>query len=168
MKHITALSICIGIFLCSQNVVAQIVQDTVRFAQSIISMEKKKIVLEYMKLTEAEKAAFWPVYDSYSSATQYLEMQYHQMLVELAQDYKRLTPAEVEKFSKRILQNDFMIARVRKQYYRKFKRALTIERASEFMQLDNSIRMTIRYEVHANSVPRHLSHAFFSPKPYSF
>jgi hypothetical protein len=126
------------------------VGDTVRFAQSLWSMKKKEVVLNHMQLTEAQKAAFWPVYDRYSEAIRYLEMEYIQILRDYPKDFN--DREKVAKLSGRLLQNDLMLAKVRKQYYRKFKKAISPFLASEFMQLDNSLRTMVRFELQ-RSIP---------------
>lgn len=145
---------CFTVF--ASNAAAQ-VHDTVRLAQSIWSMKKKEIVLRYMQLTEAEKSAFWPVYDHYSEAIRYLEMEHTQILSDYARDYKHLSIKEIESLSMKLLENDLVLAKVRKHYYRKFKRAVSPTRASEFMQLDNSLRAMIRFEAQKSIPPVEVS-----------
>ena len=74
MKRLLLLLV-FALFMSSQ-LSAQKVNDSLRYAESIWSMEKKAMILEKMDLSEAEKAAFWPVYESYSNAIQYLDMEY--------------------------------------------------------------------------------------------
>lgn len=137
---------------------AQTVGDSVRYVESVWNMHKKGLVLKFMSLTEAEKSAFWPIYDSYSNAIQYLEMEYIQILSDYAKDFKGLEAHDIERQSATLLKNEFEMARVRKQYYRKFSRALSPLKATEFMQLDNTLRTMLRLEVQKNPDPVIASH----------
>lgn len=136
--------LCVAGFttLCAQSVT-----DSTRFSETMWSMKKKKMVLEYMQLTEGEKASFWPLYESYSNAIRYMEME----SMELLQAYHSLEVSRkanemLDKFSKRILQNELMIAKVRKQYYKKFSKALSPGRAGQFMQFDDTLRTLLHME----------------------
>lgn len=129
----------------STGTFGQLVNDSLRYAESIWAMKKKAMILEQMDLTEAEKSAFWPVYESYSSAIQYLDMEYLRLL-EYSLD-KDQTQKKLASACEQQLENELLLAKTRKQYYRKFKKALTPGKAGHFMQLDNDFRTLIRMEI---------------------
>jgi hypothetical protein len=124
---------------------AQEVGDSVRYAESIWSMKKKTAVLKYMQLSEAEKVAFWPIYESYSRAIQYVEMEQVQLLEQYS-NFDELPVKKQDELSVRMLNNELALARVRRQYFKKFKKALSGEIASKFMQLDHSFRNMLHSE----------------------
>ena len=147
MKRLPAF-LFFAVFASSQ-LTAQKVDDSLRYAESIWSMEKKAMILEQMDLTEAEKAAFWPVYQSYSNAIQYLDMEYIRLLnYSGAED---LTEKKSAALTENLLMNELLLAKTRKQYFRKFKKALTASQASRFMQLDNDFRTMIRLQMQKES-----------------
>lgn len=134
----------------SSQLSAQKVDDSIRYAESIWSMEKKAIILEQMNLSEAEKAAFWPVYESYANAIQYLDMEYIR-LVSFANEEKDLTEKKSAALTENLLMNELLLAKTRKQYFRKFRKALSAAQAGRFMQLDNDFRSMIRLQVQKES-----------------
>lgn len=119
-----------------------------RYAESIWSMEKKAMILEEMNLTEAEKSAFWPVYESYANAVQYLDMEYIRLLTYSGQD---LTENKSASLTEHMLMNELLLAKTRKQYFKKFKKALSPAQASKFMQLDNDFRTLVRIQMQKQS-----------------
>lgn len=131
-------------FVISQSLIAQKVSDSLRYAESIWSMEKRALILEKMDLTEAEKAAFWPVYESYSSAIQYLEMEYIRLL---NIDEAHLSEKKAKAVTESLLMNEVLLAKTRKQYFRKFRKALSASQASAFMQIDNNFRTMLRLQM---------------------
>jgi hypothetical protein len=145
MKRFTTSAVLI--FICS-TVFSQIVDDSLRYAESIWSMQKKAMLLEQMHLTEAEKSAFWPVYESYSNAIQYLDMEYIRLLNYTDED---LSEKKMAALMENMLMNDLLLAKTRKQYYRKFSKALTPALANKFMQLDNGFRTMLRLQVQKDS-----------------
>ena len=131
---------------------AQLVNDTARISETMWSMKKKKWVLEYLDLTEAEKASFWPLYESYNQAIRYLEMETREILDIYENNMKSLRPREIERYTQQILLNDLLLAKVRRQYYRKFSKALSPEIAAQFMQLDKAMRLMIQENVEPRQV----------------
>lgn len=127
---------------------AQEVDDTLRYAESIWSMEKKAMLLEEMDLTEAEKSAFWPVYESYSNAIQYLDMEYIRLMNYAEEE---LSESKTALRTEHMLTNELLLAKTRKQYFRKFKKALSPSQASKFMQLDHDFRTLIRTKMQKES-----------------
>ena len=133
----------------SPQLSAQKVDDSLRYAESIWSMEKKAIILEQMDLSEAEKAAFWPVYESYANAIQYLDMEYIRLLA--FQGENDLSEKKSAALTENLLMNELLLAKTRKQYFRKFRKALSAAQASRFMQLDNDFRSMIRLQAQKES-----------------
>ena len=144
------LPVFLLLIACASNpLVAQKVDDTLRYAESIWSMEKKAMILEEMDLTEAEKAAFWPVYQSYANAIQYLDMEYIRLLTYAEEE--TLTEKKSAALTESLLMNELLLAKTRKQYFRKFRKALTAAQAGRFMQLDNDFRTMIRLQMQKES-----------------
>jgi hypothetical protein len=137
----------------------QLVTDTTRFSDSMWSMKKKKMVMEYLNLSEGQKASFWPIYEIYSQAIRYIEMENFEIMDIYHRMAGTLKPADVERYSKRILQNDLLLAKVRKQYYNKFSRALTPDIASSFMHFDDMMRMVLRIEAKSGAAEAELARA---------
>jgi Spy/CpxP family protein refolding chaperone len=146
MKQLLSFTL-LSVLLCS-SVFAQKVDDSLRYAESIWSMQKKAMILEQMDLTEAEKSAFWPVYESYANAIQYLDMEYIRLLNYTPED---LTEKKAASLAENMLMNELLLAKTRKQYYRKFSKALTPAQAGKFMQIDNNFRTMLRIQMQKES-----------------
>lgn len=121
--------------------------DSLRFADRRWELEKRAMVLHYMQLTEAEKSSFWPVFERYQQATQYLEMEYVYLLTRFAKGYNSLSENQYDELLSQLLKNDMFLARIRRQYFKRFKRALSSQQASTFMHLDSTFRTMVRLEV---------------------
>ena len=124
---------------------AQYVDDSLRFAESIWAMEKKAMILEQMDLTEAEKSSFWPVYESYSNAVQYLDMEYIRMQNLTEEDM--LLEKESGSLTEHMLLNELLLAKTRKYYFKRFKKALSPSQAGKFMHLDQEFRTMLRIQM---------------------
>jgi hypothetical protein len=142
MKKIVAVLTCIlslsGDYAFGQQ------EEAVSLKDAMLSMKRRKIVLNYLDLSEAEKTAFWPLYDEYYNEINPIETE-SLLLLRLCAG-NDLSERDLEKYSKRLLLNDLVLAKIRKQYYGKFKAGLSGLRASQFMQFDDSFRMMLRYQ----------------------
>lgn len=119
-------------------------EEDISLQETVLMMKKKKILLDYLNLTEAEKAAFWPLYDDYYKQIRALEEESIKLLMLCSRS--AISEKDLDHYSKRLLLNDLLLAKVRKQYYQKFKNAVSPARAAQFMQFDDSFRMMQRYE----------------------
>lgn len=121
--------------------------DSLRFADRRWELEKRAMVLHYMPLTEAEKSSFWPVFDRYQQATQYLEMEYVYLLTRFTKGYNSMSEKQCDELISQLLKNDMFLAKIRHQFFKKFKKALSPQLASAFMQLDSTFRTMVRLQV---------------------
>ena len=103
--------------------------------------------MDIMDMTEAEKSSFWPLYESYCQTIRYIELETLEIIDVYHRFGKTLPPKEAEQYAKRIVQNDHLLAKVQKQFRKKFTRALSAERADQFMEFDDQLRTMIRFEV---------------------
>ena len=132
--------------VCSSGLFAQSTLDTLRFADLKWSLQKKAVVINYMNFTEAEKSSFWPVFDSYNSATRYLELESLMLLKKYSDANGDFSAQELEELSRRILHNDILLAKLRKQFYKRFKDAVSAKQAAAFFQIDTMFRSMMRLE----------------------
>jgi len=125
---------------------AQSALDTLRFSDLRWSLRKKAVVLNSMNFTEADKSTFWPLFESYNSATRYFELESIMLLKKYSDANGNFTTAELEDMSQRILRNDLQLAKLRKQFYKRFKDAMSPEQATAFFQIDTMFRSMMRLE----------------------
>lgn len=107
-------------------------------------LEQRKAIQLYIDLEEYEKSAFWTVYDSYCRAIENLEIE-HIRIIELYRLHSgQLTEDENRTLARYLLKNDLVLAQVRKHYFKKFQRTVSPSKATEFMQLEHSLRTVFR------------------------
>lgn len=147
MKRLASIIVATAFLMLCADCYAQKVLDSLRYEENKWALQKKQMILTHMNLTNAEKSSFWPLYESYHSATQYLEIEYIYLFSNYVKKYHSLSPGEFDNLLTQILKNDFYMARIRRQYFKKFKKALSPEIASNFMHLDDTFRTMIRLDL---------------------
>jgi hypothetical protein len=146
-KSIVAVALSFLVLLITPSF-AQLVGDSSSvYDETLWNMKKKRLVLENMELSEADKSSFWHLYEDYSRAIGGIESENLLIIMACADKSLGLDQRDREIYSRRLLQNDLLLDRLRIQYYKKFSRALTPDLATKFMQLDDNLRMMVRFEV---------------------
>jgi hypothetical protein len=142
----TFISSIAALLVLATEVCGQVLPDSVKYLDHVLTMKKKAALVTYLRLSEAEKASFWPVFDSYQRATKNYEMESLLLISKYASRGSEYSPKEFHRFSSDVLKNDLEIAKIRRRYYKKFRAALSAERASAFMQFDENYRSLIRMD----------------------
>jgi len=107
-------------------------------------VDKKQLIMQYMKFNEAESKAFWPVYDAYMKQHKTLVDSRIKMIKDYAKNYTKLTDAKAIELTNKVLDNDMAISKLQKDYFTKFSKAVTPLRASQYMQVEYYLQNTIK------------------------
>lgn len=108
---------------------------------------KKALIERYMQFSDAESAAFWPVYDAYMEKRQALGNDRIKIIGDYARNYANLTDDKAAQLTQTLLTNDLKLTKLEKKYYNKFKKVLSPLRASQFMQMERYLHTSIRNEL---------------------
>jgi hypothetical protein len=149
-KFVLFLFALLLIFLSSKG---QTREEKLLYAESLLANKKKAMILNYFQLTEAEKSSFWPLYNRYSRHIHDYELEYFYLQNRYAKGIDKLSVSDLKNLSERFIQNDLELAKLRKQYYRRFRKALSPLKASEFMHLDQTFRTMVRLEMQKDPAP---------------
>ena len=147
----TMLFVCLSILLTA-SVNAQMAKDEVQLVQNIWGLEKRAIVSDYMKFTEAELTKFLPIYDKYIEEGKKLGEERIQIIASYADNYVGLTNEKADELTQRLLKNNAAIDKLQLKYYNLIKKEISAIRAAQFMQLELYMQTMIRAELQ-NSLP---------------
>jgi len=125
----------------------QIILDKVR-------ADKKLLVASNMDLTEAEKTAFWPVYDAYQKDLQAINDRLAKTIKAYADAYnaKNLTNDQAKKLTDEAIAIDADEAKLRSTYNTKLNAVLPGTKVARYLQIENKIRSALRYDM-ASAIP---------------
>lgn len=126
--------------------------DEIKVIQAIWGMEKKAIVTEYMKFTDAEAAVFWPIYEQYQTEYQTLGKERITLISEYVNNLSSLTNEKVDEIMQGVLKNNVSVDKLQTKYYKKIKKEISPIRAAQFMQLEYYLQTMIRAEIQ-NNIP---------------
>jgi CTP:phosphocholine cytidylyltransferase-like protein len=109
--------------------------------------QKNQIITDTMAFTESEAAAFRPVYKEYAAAQQAIAAKRWNLIVDYAQNIKKMDNQKAKDLSQRMFAIDDEIQNLRKTYYPRFEKALGAKRAAKFYQVDNRLSLVVNLQL---------------------
>ena len=116
-----------------------------------IKADKKLLIAENLKLTDAEGAAFWPVYDAYQKDLETINRRLTAAILAYADAYNKgpVTNDAARKLLDEALAIDEAEAKLKSTSAPKILAALPATKAARYIQIENKIRALVRYELAA-------------------
>jgi hypothetical protein len=105
--------------------------------------DKKKVTAETLKLTDAEAAKFWPVYDKYIAELTVINTAKYDLIKEYTEKFGTYTDAQATDFIKRWLEVDVQASKLRSKYVPIVGKVLPGIKTATFFQIDRRLAMLI-------------------------
>ena len=152
MMRIRLASACALVAALAAPAMAQNTATTnMEILRQKIKADKKLVVAENLKLTDAEGAAFWPVYDAYQKDLQQINQRLVATIKAYADAYNKgpVTNETAKKLLDDSLAIDDAEAKLKSASVPKILAALPATKAARYIQIENKIRALVRYEMAA-------------------
>lgn len=118
--------------------------------RSDVRVQKIAILTELMVFTDAEDAAFWPIYREYDGEMAKLGDERVAMIAEYAANYSALTDAIAEKLAAKALDLEARRQATKAKYYERMKKALSPRTALRFLQVEHQLLLLIDLQISAS------------------
>ena len=118
--------------------------------QAAFGMEKKQIVANFVKPSDAQKDAFWKLYDEYETQRKDLGKQRIALLTQYADEFLTMTPAQADAWTKGVIELQKKTDGLIVTYYGKVKLISDGLVATQFYQIENYILTAIRAKMLQN------------------
>jgi hypothetical protein len=122
-----------------------ILRDTIR-------ANKKALVAVNLTLTDEEAGRFWPIYDRYEAALKGINDRLVKLIEDYTGHYKDLSNEHAQKLTEDYLTVEEDRAKLRRDYFGEFSKALPGRKAARFYQIENKMDAVIRYDL-AGQIP---------------
>jgi len=126
--------------------------DNMNIVRDAIRAEKKVLVAENMGLTEAEAAAFWPVYEEYQTEMKGIGDRMVKLVENYGATHKVMTDDTAGKLLKEMLAIQADRVKLQEKYLPKFQKVLPMTKVARYYQIENKVRAVIDYDV-ASQIP---------------
>jgi hypothetical protein len=144
MKKVFLLAISIVFAIASQ---AQTNTDEVALVQSAFGMTKQQMVKDFMKLSETEATAFWPIYDEYEAARKEMGKKRIANISDYADNYAKLTDDKAAELINKSFSIQGEFAKLQQKTFKKLSKSLSPLRAAQFTMFESYIENSIRTEI---------------------
>ena len=114
--------------------------------------KRKQLIAANLKLTDAEAAKFWPVYDQYVTELIAINDKKFGIIQDYADNWGKMTNDQSLLFSRQWLDMDIQIAQLRLKYVPIVSKVLDGKKTATFFQLDRRIAMMMELQV-ASQMP---------------
>jgi len=114
--------------------------------------KRKQIISANLKLTDAEAAKFWPVYDQYVTELIAINDKKFAIVQDYADNWGKMTNDQSLLFSREWLDMDIQIAQLRQKYVPIVAKVLDGKKTATFFQVDRRIAMMLDLQV-ASQMP---------------
>jgi len=116
-----------------------------------IKADKKLVVAENLKLTDAEGAKFWPLYEAYQKDLQQINERLATAILAYADAYDKgpVTNEKAHALLDEYLAIDDAEAKLKTSMTPKILAVLPAVKAARYIQIENKIRAAVRYELAA-------------------
>jgi hypothetical protein len=128
------------------------VRAYVELLRSDVRAQKVAILTDLMNFTEAEDAAFWPIYREYDLELSKLNDERVTVIKEYADSYDSVSDATADKLIRKALDLEARRHALKAKVYERVKSALSAKTAARFLQVEHQLLLIIDLQI-ASSLP---------------
>ena len=117
--------------------------DFIDLLRKDVRSQKKQIIAENMKLSDAEAEKFWPVYDQYSAELSKIYDRKIALLKNYTDSYDSMTGEQAENYIRQRAEVEQSIMQLRLKYMPAFRKVLSGRETALFYQIDWRVGLAI-------------------------
>jgi hypothetical protein len=121
-------------------------------ARTIMSTERKILIMREMNLTPQEAEAFWPLYDEYVNARRSIGDLRVKVITDYAANYQSMTDELAGTLLSEAIKYDEQKLKLQKKYVKKFKKILPNIKVVRYFQLESKLDAIIDFDL-ASQIP---------------
>jgi hypothetical protein len=116
--------------------------------RNALQSERRTLVAENMNLVTEEEKIFWDIYDQYEIEHGAILKQEFSILKEYLEKYETLSEEEASKLMEQAFVLERKDQKIRKKYYNKLKKNLSVTHAVRFTQIERQLKTFMRVMIY--------------------
>lgn len=140
------------LLLMSLSGYAQNVDDYIEVVRDVLNTEKKAAVAQAMQLGDTESVPFWELYNEYNLETNKIHNQRIALIKDFTINYENLNDEKADELWSGMLSYQQQLLKLKKSYYKKFKKIISPGDAARYFQIENKIEVLINASL-AEEIP---------------
>ena len=122
-------------------------RNDVEITRADIQADRKALVADNLPLTDAQGAAFWPVYQEYRGEMSKIGDRAVKLVTDYAKGYDTLTDAQATALMTEHLAIQKDVVKVKEKYRARFEKAVPAKLVLRFYQIENRLDTIMQVEV---------------------
>ena len=147
-----AISACFVLALAAPLATAQYTKDALELTRQAVETQRRVLVSGALLLTDAEAAAFWPLYDAYEKERRPLDERANRLVTDFVAARATLSDPQATGMLDEALKIDEDRLRFRRGWRDRMSKAIPPRKLVRFFQLENKLDSVVRADV-ARQVP---------------
>lgn len=127
----------------SNTAFTQTLDDYIEIARDVLNTEKKAAVAEAMELSDEESAPFWDLYNEYSMEANKVHNQRIALIKDFAKNFETMSDEKADELWQGALSYQQQLLKLKKSYYKKFKKIIPPGKAAKYFQIENKIEALV-------------------------
>jgi hypothetical protein len=115
-----------------------------------IRSKKKQLIAESLKLSDADAARFWPVYDQYTADLVKINDEKYAVIKEYRSSFGSITNQQAVDLTRRALETDEKVAALRTRYISRFLEVLPGRKLATYYQIERRLQEMINLQLMSN------------------
>ena len=132
-----------AVAIISLTAYAQSDNDYLEIARDVLKTEKKAAIAEVLQLTKEESQPFWTLYNEYQGKLYLVQNKRIDLIQDFAENFENITDEKADQLWLGSMAYSQEIIKLKKQYYKKFKKILPAGKAAKLFQAENKIETMI-------------------------
>lgn len=149
MKKIFLLAICAVFAMVSK---AQTNTEELKYLQNVFGMEKKQVIAERMKISQADSDKFWKLYDEYELYRSEISDRRANNIQQYVKNYSNITNSKVDEILNTTFQISEETTKLWQKTYKTMSKELSSVIAGQFIYLEMYIEALGREKL-AEAIP---------------
>ena len=147
MKKIIVLTTAL---FTSLSIYAQSVDDYIEVSRDVLKTEKKAAIAGAMMLTDTESGPFWELYNEYNFELTKVQNLRLTTIKDFADSFENLSDEKADELWTQTLSYQKQLLKLKKSYYKKFKKILPVGKAARYFQAENKIEAMVNAQLAIN------------------
>lgn len=142
-----AVPTALALIMLAAPAQAQQERDVIEVMKSQISTQRQALVAENLRLTKSESDVFWPLYREFQNERSPLIDRRIELLTKFRDNFDALTDEQAAEIIDGWVKLELDIAKLRKQYVKKFRKVLPEKTTLRYFQVENKLDTIINYDL---------------------
>jgi hypothetical protein len=151
-KYVSIIALALTALFLTSSMNAQTDNDYLEMSREVLKVEKKAAITLVMDLSEIESQPFWNLYNEYQGKLYTVHNKRIDGIKDFAKNYENMSDEKADELWNNYLGYQSDLLKLKKGYYKKFKKILPAVKAARFFQAENKIEALINAEL-AEGIP---------------